>query len=173
MISNGHTGAPADPEQIRASMGLRPVGLPSFNDIPLATHWPSIPADNAEKAWGDLRNWVEDLQRRFPHLDHHAIPPCWWLHSEHVEALSALRDHEKVSYLPSAPATAPVEWMRALRDIAALLRSWTAECACGSTHQEPPIRLRQNRTDGWQQHVAGDVRHRRQKTSPKARRLPP
>jgi hypothetical protein len=165
VVSDGHSDAPPAPEQIRAAMGLHAVGLPSLDDIPSATHWPSVPPGKAEKEWDDLQEWVEDLQRRFPHLDHHVIPPCWWLHNEHVEALSALRDHERVSYLSSAPATAPVEWMRALRDITALLRSWTAECACGAAHQDQPVRLRQNRKDGWEQHVASDVRRRRQRAA--------
>jgi hypothetical protein len=142
-------------------IGLAATGIPALDDIPSATHWPSIPSRNAKEEWEDLRDWVEQFQRRFAHLDHHVIPPCWWRHNEHVEALAALRDHERVSFLPTAPATAPVEWMRALRDIISLLRSWTAENACGATHQDPPARLRQTNTDGWDEQVAEDVEQRR------------
>jgi hypothetical protein len=159
--SSHHHEAPADPEPILEAMGLRSAALPSLEDIPAATHWPSIPAGKAAREWQELREWVERLQQRFAHLDHHVIPPCWWRHNEHVEALAALRDHERVSYLASAPATAPVEWMRALRDIAALLRSWTGESPCGATHQESPARLRSSRLDGWDEHLAADVNHRR------------
>jgi hypothetical protein len=127
-------------DQILEMLGLRATGVPDLDDIPSATHWPSLTKDKAELEWRELRDWVEHLQQRFSHLDHHAIPPCWWQHNEQVEALAALRDHERVSYLPAAPATAPVEWMRALRDIETLLRSWAAEYPCGAAHKEPPAR---------------------------------
>lgn len=161
MSSNGHHGAPAGAEPILEAMGLRATGLPSLDDIPSATHWPSIPADKMATEWAELREWVDRLQQRFAHLDHHVIPPCWWRHNEHVEALAALRDHERVSFLASAPATAPVEWMRALRDIVGLLRSWTADNPCGSSHQEAPLRLRRSEVHGWDEHVAADLERRR------------
>lgn len=129
--------------------------------FPSATYWPSIPADKLASEWQELRAWVEQLQNRFPHLDYHVIPRCWWRHNEHVETLAALRDHERISYLPVAPATAPVEWMRALRDISALLRTWTAEYACRASHQEPHGNLRSGDDEGWQDYVAGDVKRRR------------
>jgi hypothetical protein len=147
-------------DHILEMIGLRATGIPDLDDIPSATHWPSIPTQKAEVEWQELRTWVEQLQRRFAHLDHHTIPPCWWQHNEHVEALAALRDHERVSYLPAAPATAPVEWMRALRDIEFLLHSWTAEYPCGASHQEPPARFRHGQFDGWDDHLASDVKRR-------------
>jgi hypothetical protein len=142
------------------TIGLSGTGIPALDDIPSATHWPSLPTARAAGEWRSLRAWVDKLQARFAHLDHHVIPSCWWRHNEHVEALAALRDHERVSYLPTSPATAPVEWMRALRDIASLLRAWTAEYPCGASHQEPPSRLRQPQTDGWDKHVTDDVASR-------------
>jgi hypothetical protein len=148
----------------RASETIRltGTGIPALDDIPSATHWPSLPARRAASEWRSLRDWVETLQARFAHLDHHVIPLCWWRHNEHVEALAALRDHERVSFLPTSPATAPVEWMRALRDIGTLLRAWTAEYPCGASHQEALSRLRQTHTDGWDDHVTADVGSRQQ-----------
>ena len=151
---------PEPGDQILEMLGLRATGIPDLDDIPSATHWPSLTTDKAELEWQELREWVEQLQQRFSHLDHHVIPPCWWQHNEHVEALAALRDHERVSYLPAAPATAPVEWMRALRDIETLLRSWAAEYPCGGAHQEPPARLCRGQFDGWKDFVARDVGRR-------------
>lgn len=147
-------------EHFLETLGLRATGIPDLDDIPSATHWPSLTAKQAKREWPELREWVERLQQRFPHLDHHVIPPCWWQHNEHVEALAALRDHERVSYLPTAPATAPVEWMRALRDIEFLLRSWTGESPCGAAHQQPLARLRTSQFDGWQDHITADAQRR-------------
>ena len=110
--------------------------IPDFDEIPMATHWPSMSADEARINWINLFKWVEELRVRFSHLDHHVIPPCWWRHNGHVEALSALRDHELVSFMESAPASAPVDWFRALRDISSILRSWTGENSCSASHVE-------------------------------------
>jgi hypothetical protein len=159
---HGHLPLEADPdgERVRALDALRAAGLPELDEIPPATHWPSVPAVDAASEWAALRDWVEALQDRFAHLDHHVIPACWWRHNEHVEALAALRDHERVSFSEAAPATAPIEWFRALRDVTALLRAWTGELACAATHQDPPTRLRLATSEGWDAHVAADVERR-------------
>ena len=172
MTDAGHRDGHLDTERLFEAMGLPTKEMPSIDDIPSATHWPSLPAGTAAKEWEQLRAWVEQLQQRFPHLDRHVIPACWWRHNEHVEALAALRDHERVSFLTSAPATAPVDWMRALRDIAALMRSWTAENPCGATHQHPPPQLRAHDRDGWDDYVAADVEYREQRRSSEHRSTP-
>jgi len=163
--------SPAQPmteavEQVLPALGHRPdplgvlEALPELVEIPPATHWPSLSAADVGREWEELLAWVKALQARFAHLDHHVITPCWWRHNEVVEALVALRDHERVSFSDAAPATAPVEWFRALRDIGALLRSWTTELACGAAHQEPPIPLRPTDPEEWLSHVAADVERR-------------
>ncbi len=134
---------------------------PVEEEIPTVTYWPDISADAGAVEWVDLRSWVKELQERFSHLDHHVIPNCWWRHNEHVEALVALRDHERSSFSNTAPATAPLDWFRALRDITALLRTWTAERSCGAVHQNPPSRLHPDDTDAWDTFVAADVESRR------------
>jgi hypothetical protein len=135
-------------------------GDQGFDELPAATHWPSIPATDALGEWEALGEWVQGLQDRFAHLDHHVIPHCWWRHNEHVEALSALRDHERSSFSDSAPATAPIDWFRALRDIGVLLRTWTKELSCGATHQEPPPRLRPPANQEFRHWAQADVRRR-------------
>ncbi|MGH9062570.1 MAG: hypothetical protein ACRDZQ_04610 [Acidimicrobiales bacterium] len=169
--TEGRPGTPAEPAGDRSDHGplqelqaLRGVygAAPNLGDIPAATHWPSVPAVDAGAEWEDLRSWVEALQGRFEHLDHHVIPPCWWRHNGHVEALCALRDHERVSFSETAPATAALDWLRALRDVTALLRAWAGELPCGSTHQEAPARLPPLDPKGWEAHVASDVSRRQQ-----------
>lgn len=131
-----------------------------FADIPAPTHWPSVPATDAAAEWEELASWVEALRGRFAHLDHHVIPRCWWRHNEHVEALVALRDHERSSFSGNAPATAPLDWFRALRDVSSLLKTWTAEAGCGATHQDPPISLWAIDRTEWDRHVKADVSRR-------------
>jgi hypothetical protein len=133
-----------------------------FADVPAPTQWPALPAADAQAQWEELRNWVEALQARFAHLDHHVIPRCWWRHNEHVEALVALKDHERSSFSDTAPATAPVDWLRALRDVASLLKAWTAEVGCGAAHQDPPVALRSIDREEWNRHVEADVLRRQQ-----------
>jgi hypothetical protein len=129
-------------------------------DIPVPTRWTDLTADAAPAAWVDLRGWADRLRDRFG-LDHHVLPPCWWRHNAHVEALVALRDHEAASYLDTAPATAPVDWFRAVRDITALLRGWTAELSCDTTHRPSPNPLQPPTGDQeWAEHLAADVARR-------------
>ncbi len=149
-------------ERLQALIAGHGGPAPALDEVPAATHWPSIPAVDAEAEWNELRFWVEQLLERFGQLDHHVVPGCWWRHNEHVEALSALRDHEAVSYSDTAPATGPMEWLRALRDVTALLRAWTSELSCGATHQPAPTRLRVAEDDGWDAFVAADLEQRRQ-----------
>jgi hypothetical protein len=131
-----------------------------MEDVPAATHWPDIPDADVPEHWDELRSWVERLQERFAHLDHHVIPRCWWRHNEHVEALSALSDHELVSFAETAPATAPVDWFRAMRDITALLRSWTGELSCGAEHKDAPVPPKSLTEEDWEAFVQADVERR-------------
>jgi hypothetical protein len=155
-------GTTALTDPLETLNSLSGSGGADADDFPAATHWPSLPAVDAEEAWADLRTWVDELQDRFSHLDHHVIPACWWLHNEHVEALCALRDHEQVSYAEAAPASAPVDWLRALRDITDLLRTFTRELSCAAAHQDPHPRLRSTNGEDWRDFVAADVARRHQ-----------
>lgn len=137
-------------------------GPPDLDDIAGPVHWPDVAAVDATQEWESLRRWVDQLIGRFAHLDHHVIPLCWWRHNGHVEALAALRDHERVCYAESSPATAAVDWHRAFRDIEARLREWTGILSCGSIHDP---RLRPERAgddDEWARFVDGDVAARNQ-----------
>jgi len=163
MSAHGH-----DAGDWRAAIGL---GADDLDDIPTPTEWGAIAPEDASSAWTELRDWVEQLCRRFGVLDHHVIPRCWWRHNGHVEALVALRDHERSSYAETAPATAALDWLRALRDVSALLRTWTAESGCGTTHQEPPTPLRALDESDWATFVATDVERRRREAGSPARDL--
>ena len=134
--------------------------VPEFDEIPIATHWPSISADEAQATWINLFKWVDDLRSRFSHLDHHVIPPCWYRHNGHVEALSALRDHELISFMDSAPATAPLDWFRALRDISSMLRSWTSENSCSTSHVEQSVKLPNSDLAEFNEFIAADITRR-------------
>lgn len=134
----------------------------AFSDLPSATHWPSLSGDEVIEEWAELREWVEALRERFAALDHHVIPPCWWRHNGHVEALAALRDHERVCYSETAPASAPVDWMRALRDVTQLLAFWTGDLACGARHEDPSPALRAPDYRGWEEHCRHDQEQRHQ-----------
>jgi hypothetical protein len=134
-----------------------------LDEIPGATHWPRVLAVDAAARWEELQAWVEELQQRFSNLDHHVIPRCWWRHNEHVEVLCALRDHERSSFAATAPATAPVDWFRALRDIIALLRAWTGELSCGATHQSQVTHFSPPPAAEWDPFVQADVECRRER----------
>jgi len=126
---------------------------------PGPTDWRKITAEDAPAAWADLREWVEELVCRYPHLDHHVIPPCWYRHNEHVEALVALRDFERLAFFPSSPASSPYNFQVALAQIEQRLRDWTAFAGCLGEHREPPPR-RQISESEWTAFIQADVERR-------------
>ena len=126
-------------------------------------HWPSEPAADVADDMADLREWVEELVERFAHLDHTVIPVCWWRHNSHIEALQALKDHERVSYADSANGTAAVEWHRAFLVIETRLREWTGWSGCASGHKDPIRQLRPINEAEWENHVRAQVERRHQR----------
>jgi hypothetical protein len=69
--------------------------------------WPDLTAQAAEKAWGVLGSWVEDvIVERY----HESIKPCWYRHPRAVDLLSAMRQAWAAAYRTDAPPTAAAEW---------------------------------------------------------------
>ncbi|MBE3074606.1 MAG: hypothetical protein IMZ75_06620, partial [Actinobacteria bacterium] len=69
----------------------------AFGQLAGPVHWPSLTESELPQALADLREWVEQLVDRFA-IEVRVIPPCWYQHHGMVEALSALRDHERMSF---------------------------------------------------------------------------
>lgn len=111
---------------------------PGFGELASPVHWPSLTEEEHEGRTGELRDWVDQLVARFA-LDTRVIPPCWLRHNGMVETLSALRDHERASYADSAPATAAVDWVRALRDVESLLRDLAGKTQCTAQIHRPEL----------------------------------
>ena len=111
------------------------TGRPDMDTFTPPLFWPAIPAADIVASWAALRAWVEALVVRYPHLDHHVIPPCWWRHPGHVEALQALRDHERSSFSTSAVPTAATDWQWRFALIEGRLREWTAHAGCAAAHR--------------------------------------
>jgi hypothetical protein len=133
-----------------------------FDDLHGPTHWPSLLPDEARQAWVDLRGWVETLVDRFG-LETRVVPPCWYRHNALVEGLSALRDHERISFAPNASPTAAVDWFRALREIEHRLSEACARTQCSvNEHRPDPPRSWLVDQDQWKSFVQADVRHREQ-----------
>lgn len=122
--------------------------------------WPALRADEAEREWDALRRWVEQLRIRYPYMTR--LPECWWRHNDLVEVLSALRDHERACFSPLAPATAAVEWQRALRDMEMRMEIWIKRLTCtvpGRGH-ETQVSSEDVPPDEWTEHVERDVARR-------------
>jgi len=72
-------------------------------------HWPSLTETERPQAFADLREWVEPLVDRFA-IEIRVIPPCWYRHNGMVEALSALRNHERMSFSDHGSAYGRRDW---------------------------------------------------------------
>ena len=110
---------------------LRPVRDTADDAVNAPLHWPSLGPFAAQGEWPELATWVDALRQRYRGLDSYVVPACWYQHESLVVALQALRDHERVAYDASSPASSATDWHRAFRDISALLRQFTADLRCG------------------------------------------
>ena len=114
----------------RGGEHLRPV-REKADAVNAPLHWPSLGPFAAQGEWPKLAEWVDALRQRYRGLDSYVVPACWYEHESLVVALQALKDHERVAYHQSSPASSATDWHRAFRDIAALLRQFTADLRCG------------------------------------------
>jgi hypothetical protein len=89
----------------------------------------------------ELRGWVQALVRRFA-IEPRVLPPCWEQHNGMIEALLALRDHERACYADSASPTAAVDWLRALREIEIRLADLAAQTQC-TVHEHRPTPIQE------------------------------
>jgi len=125
---------------------------------PPPLHWPSLGPFVAESAWLELLTWVDELRNRYRGLDSYVVPGCWYQHEALVMTLQALKDHERVAYGPDAPGTAATDWHRALRDLTAMLRQFSADLRC--RHGPDDARIEQ-----IEQFVARDIARRRRRAA--------
>ena len=150
-----------DNESARVTASRDPFSA-EFENLEGPTHWPSLLPDEADQAWADLREWVERLVDRFG-LETRAVPPCWYRHNTLVEALSALRDHERISFAPSASPTAAVDWLRALREIEHRMSEACARTQCSvNEHRPDPQRTWHTDQHQWQTFIEADIHDREQ-----------
>jgi hypothetical protein len=75
--------------------------------------WHMLTAEQAEKRWLDLREWVEFLVGR-NNLGSKEIPDCWFLHGGLVDELEALRWAWLETNQPDSKLTEPIWWREAL-----------------------------------------------------------
>jgi hypothetical protein len=131
-----------------------------LDDLRGPTHWPSLLPDEACPPWADLRDWVKHLVDRFG-LENQAVPPCWYRHNTLVEALSALRDHERILFALSASPTTAVDWFRALREIEHRMSEACArtQCSVNEHRPDPPFTWTTDQAQ-WQTFVQDDIRDR-------------
>jgi len=114
---------------------------PAFGQLAGPVHWPSLTPEEREARSSELAYWVTELVARFD-IDVRVVPPCWHLHTGMVEALSALRDHERASYAENASPTAAVDWLRAFREVEARLHGVASKTQCTSqVHREGVSRV--------------------------------
>src|SRR5665811_261895 len=78
-----------------------------------------------------------------------------------VEGLSALRDHERISFAPNASPTAAVDWFRGLREIEHRLSEVCARTQCSiNEHRPDPPRRWLADHDQWLTFVDADLHNR-------------
>ena len=108
----------------------------AFGQMAGPVHLPSLSPQERARTLVELLGWVRALVQRFG-IEPRVLPPCWEQHNGIVEALLALRDHERACYAESASPTAAVDWFRALREIEVRLAELAAQTQC-TVHEHRP-----------------------------------
>lgn len=143
--------------------GLRKEGL-AADEMPYPILWPAIEPGEAKREWDELRRWVNQLRVRFPNAIR--LPDCWWQHNDLVEVLAALRDFERGSFVSTAPASAALEWQRALRDMEVRMEIWIKRFTCSVPGRGHDVPVSDDAAPpGWDDFVQRDVDRRRDETA--------
>ncbi len=124
----------------------------AFGQLAGPVHWPSLTEAERPQAFAELRDWVEQLVDRFT-IEIRVIPPCWHRHNGMVEALSALRDHERMSFADRGSPTGAVDWFRAYREIEIRLIDIAARTQCSvQEHRQDAARGWRTNEQDWSVH---------------------
>lgn len=126
-----------DPHAAPAPTGPDPPTGLRFEPPTGPVHVPSLTGADRDDLMSDLRGWTSALVARFA-IEARLLPPCWEAHNGMVEALAALRDHERDSFGQTARPSAAVDWLRALREVEALLTEMTARTGCTALEHRTP-----------------------------------
>jgi len=111
-------------------VGALALRHPLLNGGPAGpVHLPSVARAARDRLLDDLRAWVAALVERYA-ISPRTLPPCWEQHPAMVEALLALRDHERGSYAADADPRAAVEWIRAYQLIHDFLTASASRTQC-------------------------------------------
>jgi len=156
-LLNGSAPRVATSEVTPATPGTPREKAPGATSNP-PLHWPSLSPFAAQSAWVELLAWVDELRTRYRGLDSYVVPGCWYQHEALVMTLQALKDHERVAYGVDAPGTAATDWLRALRDLSAMLRQFSADLRCGHGPNDAAI-------EQVDQFVARDIARRRRRAA--------
>jgi hypothetical protein len=119
--------------------------------------WHMLTAEQAEKRWIDLRDWVEFLVVR-NNIGSKEIPDCWYLHGGLVDELEALRWAWLETNKPESKMTEPIWWRETLHRARTRWASFNPN-GCTTTHSETFPRAL-NGEQAWESFLAEELADR-------------
>lgn len=109
--------------------------LPEITNPPVP--WPTLPAENAQREWRELAQWIADVLVPWYEITRAQLPDCWALHRPALVQLGWLRTNYVDAYAPVAGSTMAAEWNVRWLDAAlakireAIPRTWCRPMADG------------------------------------------
>ena len=100
---------------------------PHLSDAPVC--WPVLSATERHDAAEDLKDWVRWLVHRYG-LDPRTVTPCWTMHGELVEELSALRTAWIACYTWPLDGSALLAWHASFAESRVRLSEWISRNGC-------------------------------------------
>ncbi len=98
-----------------------------LSDAPVC--WPVLSDQERHDAAEDLKDWVRWLVDRYG-LDQRSVTPCWTMHEELVEEVSALRTAWIACYTFPFDGSAPLAWHASFAEARARLSDWVSRNGC-------------------------------------------
>jgi hypothetical protein len=119
--------------------------------------WHKLTAEQAEKRWLELRNWVEWLVVR-DNIGSKEIPDCWYVHDGLVDELEALRWAWIACNKPDSKMNDPIAWRELLQRARLRWPSFNPN-GCSTTHTETRPRVVQGEP-AWRNFLAEELADR-------------
>jgi hypothetical protein len=122
--------------------------------------WRQVSAAESRAHWQALREWVQWLVQRYS-LDARVVPPCWYLHPQLVDLLTALRDQHRGAFHHLAPLGSAASWHQNRWQFETRLRDCVSQTGCSrDTHRDDPAIDWPQDTQRWNQHLDRDAAER-------------
>lgn len=131
-----------DMAEVKGTLEALTEEVPEVSNPPV--EWPALPAEDAEKVWDELAEWVADTLVPWLQITRSQLPDMWPSHRRAVFELLWLRTCYRQAYMKTSHPTAAAEWHTRWLDAAlenvrsAMPTGWDQDPQPGAAQPQQP-----------------------------------